>query len=741
MTTTRRSISSNMLFAILCAGLLWSGQTALATPIAIDTVPVGNLGNSADTTGRGAVSYGYNIGTTEVTNAQYAAFLNAKAASDLLALYSTSMAGGFGGITRSGSSGNYTYSTIGGRENKPVNYVSWYDAVRFANWLHNGQGTGDTETGAYTLGPVFPDGTPVSEDPIVRNPNATWVIPTADEWYKAAYHKNDGNTANYFEYPTSSDTAPTAEVPAGGSNSANYEPAPFVNFGITDSGAYTASDSPYGTFDQGGNVWEWTESLVIGHERGFRGGSFSSNASAHNLSASYPGGDAFPTYDSSGVGFRVVTVPEPSSPALAGMGLVGLMLFVSYRRRHVARLRAIVAAVCLAAVPTANAATITDVGDGWKLLTDTDLAENEGTYWMPLVASYDEIQAVMSTVYEVATTTDLFQLKNESLSGDLADPTNLLPAETYNAFEFGTLFVFDDLDPTTIDLGVFEITSSSMSLFGEFLPVATFDSAADRPWVLRATSNPVPEPSTFMLAALAMLGLSLFARRRSRNAVGLLVIVTATCLLVAPADAATITTFDFSDNSTWDVDITTFGSPTGTGSSGVTGGGTGLNVDKVGGTSVNDGVTVTATLIGSISTVGFENISLSFAQGTNGDVEFSAPNGFGVAGDGFLIVSSQGISFDATAADPAFENILDAGQTWTHDYAELVAQDLQFDVGLNNSALTNFQIQMQVDVISEEIDLSNFTLHGTVVPEPSSLALAAMGLVGGLLLLRRRRGR
>ena len=32
-----------------------------------------------------------------------------------------------------------------------MNYVTWYDTIRFANWLNNGQGTGDTETGAYTL--------------------------------------------------------------------------------------------------------------------------------------------------------------------------------------------------------------------------------------------------------------------------------------------------------------------------------------------------------------------------------------------------------------------------------------------------------------------------------------------------------------------------------------------------------------------------------------------------------------
>lgn len=304
------------LFAILCTGLLWTGQRATATPITIDTVPVGNLGNSADTTGYGAVSYAYRVGTTEVTNAQYAAFLNEKAKSDSLGLYIENMGSGYGGITRSGSSGSYSYTAISGRENKPVNFVSWYDAIRFANWLHNGQGSGDTETGAYTI--LGGTATPSNGLSITRNPGATWWLTSEDEWYKAAYHKNDGNTANYFEYPTSSDTAPTAEAPAGGANSANYD---LVVFDVTDAGAYVDSNSPYGTFDQGGNVWEWNESLVSGSWRGLRGGAWD-DPGPDGLSASFP--DAFdPTLEIFLVGFRVATVPEPSSLALASMGLLG----------------------------------------------------------------------------------------------------------------------------------------------------------------------------------------------------------------------------------------------------------------------------------------------------------------------------------------------------------------------------------------------------------------------------------
>ena len=61
--------------AALLLGLinLFFGISANAA-IVIDTVFVGDAGNPSDTTGYGSVSYGYYIGTYEVTNAQYAMF-------------------------------------------------------------------------------------------------------------------------------------------------------------------------------------------------------------------------------------------------------------------------------------------------------------------------------------------------------------------------------------------------------------------------------------------------------------------------------------------------------------------------------------------------------------------------------------------------------------------------------------------------------------------------------------------
>ena len=48
--------------------------------------------------------------------------------------------GAFGcGIVQSGGSGSYTYAVAAADQNFPVNYVSFWDAARFCNWLQNGQ--------------------------------------------------------------------------------------------------------------------------------------------------------------------------------------------------------------------------------------------------------------------------------------------------------------------------------------------------------------------------------------------------------------------------------------------------------------------------------------------------------------------------------------------------------------------------------------------------------------------------
>lgn len=190
-----------------------SGLGASIASASVITFPIGNPGNTADpTTGFGSVAYTYNIAANEVTNSQYVAFLNAVAATDANSLYNTGMAGFHGGITRSGAPGSYSYATVSGRENNPVNYVSFWDATRFANWLHNGQPTGaqtnsTTEDGAYSL---TPDG--IEANTITRNAGWQWAVTSEDEWYKAAFHQPaafGGDSDDYWLYPTSSNLAPT----------------------------------------------------------------------------------------------------------------------------------------------------------------------------------------------------------------------------------------------------------------------------------------------------------------------------------------------------------------------------------------------------------------------------------------------------------------------------------------------------------------------------------------------------
>jgi hypothetical protein len=288
--------------------------TALGAPAAlgstIPTVPVGNAGNAADSSGYGSVAYTYRIGSTEVTNAQYASFLNAVAASDTNNLYNTNMAGAFGGIARAGVSGAYTYSTVSGRASNPVNFVNFWDTARFANWLHNGQPTGaqnagTTEDGAYTL-----TAGGISANTVTRNAGWQWAVASGDEWYKAAYHQpasQGGDGDDYWLFPTSSNTAPTAAQ-------ANY-----LISAIGDTTA-VASYAPnfYGTFDMGGNVFEWNDAIAGGPFRGpMWGGAFDNIAGW--LTPLNPI-VSFPITEREQVGFRVVTVPGPSSAALLALG-------------------------------------------------------------------------------------------------------------------------------------------------------------------------------------------------------------------------------------------------------------------------------------------------------------------------------------------------------------------------------------------------------------------------------------
>ena len=321
-------------------------QTTMNMPM----MSVHNVGNAGDsgimndgTTGYGSVGYRYWIGKFEVTAGQYTEFLNAVGADDTYGLYTEGMRPGAPfypcGIQRFGSPGSYTYSVEADREDRPVNLVDWGDTARYCNWLTNGMPTGaqslaTTEDGSYFLNGATSESSLLAVIRKGPEEGGRYYIPTEDEWHKAAYHKNDGVTGNYFDYPTSSDDTPSNVVsdPDPGNNANFYDGSPGgTDFAIgdpyyqTEVGEYENSASPYGTYDMGGNVWEWNESNRIDNNNvsfGIRGGEL--QVSSYHMFAEYRAWGP-PTDENFRYGFRVVEVPEPATMGLLALGGIALL--------------------------------------------------------------------------------------------------------------------------------------------------------------------------------------------------------------------------------------------------------------------------------------------------------------------------------------------------------------------------------------------------------------------------------
>lgn len=277
-------------------------------------VKVGDPGNPPDPlTGFGRVDYSYEISAYDVTNEQYVEFLNAvdPAGMNTLGLWNQAMSTETGGgidfnpFAPQGSK----FAVKPGRVKKPFTFGTFFNALRFINWLNNGQGNADTETGAYTL----LGGTPVPANgaTVTRDADAKIFLTSENEWYKAAYYQGNGT---YTLYATGS-TAPTPSAPTSAPNCANYNNA-VGDF--TDVGAYTGSPSHYGTFDQAGNIWNWNESIIPPNfDRGLRGDAYVHEAA---LLASTYRYNREPFLGGLHVGFRVARVPR----GFGGMWEMGL---------------------------------------------------------------------------------------------------------------------------------------------------------------------------------------------------------------------------------------------------------------------------------------------------------------------------------------------------------------------------------------------------------------------------------
>ncbi|MCH7885117.1 MAG: IPTL-CTERM sorting domain-containing protein [Planctomycetes bacterium] len=335
--------SNSKYTAALMAALLAGLTTTASAQVTFDWATVGNPGNAEDPLnsgtipGIGSVAIEYRIAKHEVTNDQYAEFLNAVAATDTNDLYSAFRGSDpCGGITQTGSAPNFTYSVKANMGNKPVNYVRFLDAMRFVNWLHNGQPTGaqdasTTEDGVYTIS----DG--LSE---TRAADAQFFIPTENEWYKAAYHQpsaDGGDSDDYWLYATASNTIPTVATAnaigdisnPGTNNVTNYDDGADWNGqdgNVTTIGsAGPLSESFYGTSDQGGNVWEWNDTIILGSSTYLRNGSwFHSEGSLRSLGRSDL---VVPTDEAMHIGFRVAGSAQPI-PTVSEWGLVAMVLLM-----------------------------------------------------------------------------------------------------------------------------------------------------------------------------------------------------------------------------------------------------------------------------------------------------------------------------------------------------------------------------------------------------------------------------
>jgi hypothetical protein len=275
----------------------------------------------------GGVKYRYGIGQLEVTVAQYVAFLNTvdPAGENKHKLWSSDESGSawprFGQIDFSASAGQGRHYTLAAPQwaDKPYGFANFLRSARFDNSLYNGRVLSKTEStdGTFSyvtykvrLSPNSESGMyDMTKRAMTRSHKRGFVIPSQNEWIKAAYYDpNGGGKYSYWEYPTNpgafgeenkdlpnmatldpstgdvtnSATQPlaifhTPETPAPtwcppkfsseecatvnpfGMDPTTYDKAFAGSLGtVGQAGTF----SPWGTLDQGGNAVEWTDTIT-----------------------------------------------------------------------------------------------------------------------------------------------------------------------------------------------------------------------------------------------------------------------------------------------------------------------------------------------------------------------------------------------------------------------------------------------------------------------------------------------
>ncbi len=308
--------------AVLCAFLVPTARADSfgngGNAFTLEFVNIGNADNANDagaggglySSPYGEVPYAYRMGTFEI--AQDA--ITKATASGVL-----NLGGGAWSATQSAAS------------------MTWFQAAAFVNYLNTSTGRpaayqldlGNTTLTLWSSGSSGQAWQAGGEN-LYRNKDAYYFLPNENEWHKAAYHQNTGVNADYWDYATGSNTAPR-EVSSGIiAGTAVYNGVAGSPAAVNNAGGLSA----YGTMGQNGNVFEWTESAFDGSNnssskyRAIRGGSWIRNESV--LRSSFRNSSS-PTLSYDDIGFRVASVPEPSSTVLVISA--GLLALARRRRR------------------------------------------------------------------------------------------------------------------------------------------------------------------------------------------------------------------------------------------------------------------------------------------------------------------------------------------------------------------------------------------------------------------------
>jgi formylglycine-generating enzyme required for sulfatase activity len=268
----------------------------------IDFVPIS--GSTNPTSGYGIVNNDYRMGTYEITNDQWNKFTAAY------------------GVVKGSPSFAYQQGSYYTGTNVPTNCASWYEVAQFVNYLNTSTGhqaaykfTGTQGTSNYTYTPWAITDTGYNVSNPFRNSKAFYFLPTEQEWVKAAYW--NGTTLQTY----ATKAGETLFQGNGTNGGWNYD---YYTMKQQPWNVGSGSEELNGTYDMMGNVSEWMESpyysgsYLFDSYRGLRGGTVHDGFDLYLRSSSRL--NFWPLTETNDAGFRVASIPEPTTLLLLGVG-------------------------------------------------------------------------------------------------------------------------------------------------------------------------------------------------------------------------------------------------------------------------------------------------------------------------------------------------------------------------------------------------------------------------------------